>query len=65
MGALLIDITNALVIQDFLGLPGSGTRVHALAVLSTARLTTQDLGEARDGLSIPLHEAADRFLGRR
>jgi len=31
-----------------IGLPGSGTRVHALALLSAAGLSAADLGEARE-----------------
>jgi TRAP transporter TAXI family solute receptor len=38
-----------------IGLPGSGTRVHALAVLSTAGLAANDLAEAREeGLAAAL-----------
>ena len=38
-----------------IGLPGSGTRIHALDVLAAAGLNTKDLGEAReDGIAAAL-----------
>lgn len=42
-----------------IGLPGSGTRVHALAVLATAGLTTKDLGDAREEGLAPALAALD------